>query len=85
MAEHRQFSSRYLTFLQKIHIADPECQKVPNLFFPEDEPNPEKRSAMTKAAKAICRECPLMMDCRTYALETGQKFGIWGATSPHER
>lgn len=82
---HRHFESRYLLFLQKIHIADPECQKVPALFFPEDFAEPEKRTAATKAAKAICRECPLMNECRTYALETNQRFGIWGATSPHER
>jgi WhiB family redox-sensing transcriptional regulator len=82
---HRQFASRYLTFLQKVHVVNPECQKVPNIFFPEDEANPEKRTAMTKAAKTICRECPLIQECRTYALETGQKFGIWGGTSPHER
>jgi WhiB family redox-sensing transcriptional regulator len=82
---HRQFTSRYLTFLQKVHVVNPECQKVPNIFFPEDEANPEKRTAMTKAAKAICRECPLIQECRTYALETSQKYGIWGGTSPHER
>jgi WhiB family redox-sensing transcriptional regulator len=82
---NRHLSSRYLLFLQKIHIADPECQKVPSIFFPEDFAEPEKRKAATKAAKALCRECPLMNECRTYALETNQRFGIWGATSPHER
>ena len=85
MTSHRHLSSRYLTFLQKIHIADPECQKVPSIFFPEDFAEPEKRKAATAAAKAICRECPLITECRTYALETNQRFGIWGATSPHER
>ena len=85
MTEHRHLSSRYLTFLQKIHLADPECQKVPNIFYPEDEADPDKRQAMTKAAKAICRECPLIKDCRTYALETNQRFGVWGGTLPHER
>lgn len=82
---NRHLSSRYLTFLQKVHIADPECQKLPSIFFPEDESNPEKRSAMTKAAKAICRDCPLIQECRTYALETNQRFGVWGGTLPHER
>jgi WhiB family redox-sensing transcriptional regulator len=82
---NRHLSSRYLTFLQKVHIADPECQKVPNLFYPEDEADPVKRRAMTNAAKAICRDCPIMQECRVYALETNQRFGIWGATSPSER
>jgi len=81
----RHLSSKYLTFLQKVHIADPECQKVPSLFFPEDIPDSDKRSASTKAAKAICRECPLMTECRTYALESNQRFGIWGGTLASER
>lgn len=81
----RHLSSKYLTFLQKVHLVDPECQKVPELWFPEDIANPEKRSASTKAAKAICRECELMTECRTYALESNQRFGIWGGTLPSER
>lgn len=85
MAPHGHLSSRYLTFLQKVHIADPECQKVPDLFFPEDYPDPEKRTLATKAAKKICRECELMSECFTYAIETNQRYGIWGATSPDER
>ena len=85
MAWLGHLSSRYLSFLQKVHIADPECQKVPNLFFPEDIAEPEKRTASIKAAKAICRECELLKECRTYALETNQRFGIWGATLPSER
>lgn len=85
MTQHRHLSSRYLTFLQKIHLVDPECQKLPAVFFPEDEADAEKRSAMTKTAKAICRECPLIQECRVYALETNQRFGVWGGTLPHER
>lgn len=85
MAPNGHLSSRYLTFLQKVHIADPECQKVPDLFFPEDYPDPEKRTLATKAAKKICRECELMNECFTYAIETNQRYGIWGATSPDER
>lgn len=85
MTQRRHLSSRYLSFLQKIHIADPECQKVPAIFFPEDFDDPQKRNAATGAAKAICRECPLIEECRTYALETNQRFGVWGGTLPHER
>lgn len=82
---HGHLSSRYMIFLEKIHRVDPECQKVPDAFFPEDIQNPELRNASIKAAKAMCRECELMSECRTYALETNQRFGIWGGTLPSER
>jgi len=85
MSSNRHLSSRYLAFLKLIHEVDPECQRVPDLFFPEDYPDPEKRNLATKAAKKICRECPMMSECFTYALETNQRWGIWGATSSDER
>ena len=85
MTQHRLFTSRYLAFLKRVHEIDPECQKLPQLFFPEDIADPEKRSASIKTAKALCRECELMTECRTYALETNQQFGIWGGTLPSER
>lgn len=85
MTSQGHLSSKYFAFLKKINAVDPECQKVPDLFFPEDLPNPETRSAAIKVAKALCRECELMSECRTYALETNQRFGIWGGTLPSER
>ena len=49
-----------------------------DLFFPE-------RGASTRAAKAICRECNVRVDCLEFAITTGEKFGIWGAMSERER
>ena len=85
MTQRRQFRSAYEQFLKLVHQVDPECQRVPNLFFPEDFADPEKRQLATKAAKKICRACPMMEECFTYAIETNQRHGIWGATSPDER
>ncbi|SKK36907.1 MULTISPECIES: WhiB family transcriptional regulator [Mycobacteroides] len=36
-------------------------------------------------AKATCSRCPVMDKCRTWALENGEEFGIWGGTTPAER
>ena len=36
-------------------------------------------------AKAECSTCPVMTQCRTWALENGEEFGIWGGTTPGER
>lgn len=49
-----------------------------DLFFPRrgDDPSP---------AKALCRACPVRTDCLSYALETNQKFGIWGGMTEGQR
>lgn len=85
MATNGQLSSPYMRFLKLTNEVNPECQKLPEMFFPEDIDDPEKRQVATKVAKRICKSCPMMEECFTYALETNQRFGIWGATSPDER
>jgi len=36
-------------------------------------------------AKAVCRSCPVMDECRAYAIAAKERLGIWGGTSPSER
>lgn len=50
----------------------------PDLFFPE-------RGASTREAKEVCRGCEVRQQCLDYALENGEKFGIWGGLSERER
>jgi WhiB family redox-sensing transcriptional regulator len=50
----------------------------PDLFFPE-------RGASTREAKAVCRGCEVRAECLEYALDHGEKFGIWGGLSERER
>jgi WhiB family redox-sensing transcriptional regulator len=50
----------------------------PDLFFPE-------RGASTREAKAVCRGCEVRSECLEYALQHGEKFGIWGGLSERER
>jgi len=50
----------------------------PDLFFPE-------RGASTREAKDVCRACVVRMDCLEFALQNGEKFGIWGGMSERER
>lgn len=47
-------------------------------FFPHQNSDGEE-------AKAICRHCPVARECLTYALETAQEFGVWGAMTEKER
>lgn len=50
----------------------------PDLFFPE-------RGASTREAKEVCRGCVVRVDCLEFALQNGEKFGIWGGLSERER
>jgi WhiB family redox-sensing transcriptional regulator len=38
-----------------------------------------------EAAKAICKVCNVVDECRTFALEAREPFGVWGGTSENER
>ena len=50
----------------------------PDLFFPE-------RGASTREAKEVCRGCVVRNECLEFALQNGEKFGIWGGLSERER
>jgi WhiB family redox-sensing transcriptional regulator len=50
----------------------------PAIFFP-----PPSRTAAP--AKRVCAGCPVQAECLEYALENGERFGIWGGMSERER
>ena len=59
------------------------CQNFPDLFHPEG-PQHNKEDD-TRDAKALCQGCPIIDDCRMYALEAKEEYGIWGGLDPDER
>lgn len=55
------------------------CLQVdPEIFFPE-------RGGSSKAARAVCDQCTVRIECLKYALTNREQFGIWGGTSERER
>ena len=58
-------------------------EQDPELFFPIGSTGPA--ADQVDEAKAVCRRCPVVEDCLTWALDTGQDAGVWGATSEDER
>lgn len=60
-------------------VRDARCAGAPReIFFPE-------RGESTRAALALCRECPVRKECLEYALAAPERFGIWGGVSERER
>lgn len=60
---------------------DARCVEVdPELFFPELD-----SIWRVAAAKKICAECPVKLECLEYAQVNSFKEGIWGGLSPTER
>ncbi len=55
----------------------------PDLFFPafEDYTTTETAAQLIAAAK-VCHDCPVRRDCLTYAIDSGQRYGIWAGHTP---
>ncbi|MCL7429609.1 WhiB family transcriptional regulator [Streptomyces sp. NPDC057806] len=58
-------------------------QEDPDLFFPIGTSGPALMQ--TEQAKAVCRRCPVQEQCLSWALDTRQTVGVWGATTETER
>lgn len=57
------------------------CQEVdPDLWFPE-----QGDRAANQKAKEICSECPVIAECREWAISSREPFGVWGGLSARER
>jgi hypothetical protein len=64
---------------------------VEDLWFPPDNPGGPKdghgvlgEPERIRAAKRICRDCPVKMECLLYSIEHNC-VGIWGGLDTHER
>jgi WhiB family redox-sensing transcriptional regulator len=50
----------------------------PALWFPG-------RGQSFELAKAVCRACPAKAACLDWAMQSGERDGVWGGASPDER
>jgi WhiB family redox-sensing transcriptional regulator len=63
---------------------DAACRDAdPELFFPGEDIR--SASAQAKAAKLICRRCPVRTTCLRWVLTSGREAGIWGGLTEDER
>ena len=55
------------------------CRGVdPDLFFP-------RRGDDTTQAVAVCKACPVQVECLEYAIDNDERHGIWGGTTGNDR
>jgi WhiB family redox-sensing transcriptional regulator len=59
-------------------MADAACKGLTALFFPEPGENPT-------AAREICAECPVAVECLEYAETNNERHGVWAGRSPRRR
>jgi WhiB family transcriptional regulator, redox-sensing transcriptional regulator len=78
-AQVMRHAERYTDWRAKAACRD--CD--PELFFPTDDIQPIR--TQVKAAKEVCRRCPVVLTCLTWALDSDQEAGIWGGTTEQER
>lgn len=67
---------------------DALCAQVDTeIWFPtkNNDPDDEPAAQYIHQAKAICRRCPVQVECLAYAVEHDETHGIWGGTAPRER
>ena len=50
----------------------------PEIFYPS-------RGQLLNDARAVCARCPVRDECREWALDRVERFGIWGGLSEHDR
>ena len=55
------------------------------LFFHPEGERGSSREARDAAAKGVCANCPVAMECLQYALATREPYGVWGGLSETER
>ena len=62
---------------------DPICRTTdPDAWFPEAG---DGHSKAIRYAKEMCLECPLLVECRLYALVAEEPHGIWGGLDAMQR
>jgi WhiB family redox-sensing transcriptional regulator len=69
----------YLIDEERLWEADAACKGMdPSIFFPVNDDD-------ALEAIAVCRACPVRDECLSWALETRERFGVWGGMTEKQR
>jgi WhiB family transcriptional regulator, redox-sensing transcriptional regulator len=62
------------------------CRGRTHLFFsPDDSETRSDRKRREAYAKQVCQECAVRAECLAEALNSDERFGIWGGLTERER
>ena len=65
---------------------DGACRDAdPTTFFHTENERGARRRRREANAKAVCAQCPVLQQCRSFALESREPFGIWGGLGEGDR
>lgn len=65
---------------------DAACRHVDgDVFFPGHGTDGAPAAADVEAAKRVCADCPVRLECLAYAIRAGEPHGIWGGHTTGER
>jgi WhiB family redox-sensing transcriptional regulator len=70
-------------FGQRIQSDDEWMESAACLGLTNAE-RPQTRERREEMARSVCLECPVLLDCRTFAREN-HEYGFWGGESEEER
>lgn len=54
------------------------AQSDPELWF-------EEKTSLAREAISICSQCPVMEECRQFAIDNEVDYGIWGGMTTAQR
>lgn len=79
-----------MSAIDLLHTADTQAWMRDSLCaqagpgFADEFLFPEEGHYLPRAI-AICRACPVRRECLQWAIDTNQKFGVWGGLTPNQR
>ncbi|MFI6875514.1 WhiB family transcriptional regulator [Streptomyces sp. NPDC050400] len=56
-----------------------------SVFFSPPEERGSRRRRREEDARAVCRTCPVQLDCQSFAEVSHQRYGVWGGMTEGER
>ena len=67
--------------------ANAQCRRDNAVYFfaPPHFERKEEKDAREGAARALCRACPVQVECLEYSLAVQEPHGIWGGLNELER
>jgi hypothetical protein len=76
---HKDIQNAKIRFLElQSDNGGTPCQGTPELFYPEDYEKPDMQRRARKIAIELCKECPLMEQCRELGNIIKPQWGIYG-------